>query len=103
MTILARSFQESILVTIRITVVREGETSRLAVDGQLVGDDSAELLRVCADLPGPKTLELAGVQFVDGRAASVLRRLQAGGATLVGASPYVRLLLGQRATDQDDH
>jgi hypothetical protein len=42
------------------------------------------------------------VQFVDGRAAVVLRDLQAGGATLVGASPYVRLVLGQPATEEDD-
>ena len=91
-----------ILVAIRITVVQEGERSRLTVDGQLVGDDTAELLRVCEDLPGPKkTIELGGVQFVDGRAASVLRHLQASGVALVGASPYVRLVLGQPATEED--
>jgi hypothetical protein len=89
-------------VTIRITVVREGENSRLRVDGSMVGDDSAELRRVYEELPGSKTVDLGGVQFVDGRAAVVLRDLQAGGATLVGASPYVRLVLGQPATEEDD-
>jgi hypothetical protein len=89
-------------VTIRITVVQEGESSRLRVDGPLVGDDSAELRRVYEELPGSKTVDLGGVQFVDGRAAVVLRDLQAGGATLVGASPYVRLVLGQPATEEDD-
>jgi hypothetical protein len=88
-------------MTIRITVVQDGEISKLVVDGQLVGDDSAELLRVCEDLPGSKTLELGGVQFVDGRAAGVLRDLQARGVTLVGAPPYVRLMLGQPATDEE--
>ena len=82
-------------------MVREGEISRLRVDGQLVGDDSAELLRVYEELSGSKTVDLGGVLFVDGRAATVLRDLQAGGATLVGASPYVRLVLGQPATDED--
>jgi hypothetical protein len=88
-------------VTIRISVVREGAISRLRVDGQLVGDDSAELLRVYEELSGSKTVDLGGVLFVDGRAATVLRELQAGGATLVAASPYVRLVLGRPATDED--
>ena len=88
-------------MTIRITVVREGESSRLRVDGQLMGDDSAELLRVYGELPGTKTVDLGGVLFVDGRAATMLRNLQAGGATFVGASPYIRLVLGQPATDDD--
>jgi hypothetical protein len=89
-------------VTIRITVVREGENSTLRVDGPLVGDDSAELRRVYEELPGSKTVDLGGVQFVDGRAAVVLRDLRAEGATLVGASPYVRLVLGQPATEEDE-
>lgn len=88
-------------MTIRISVVQEGESSRLRVDGQLVGDDSAELLRAYEELPGSKTVDLGGVNFVDGRAAVVLRDLRAGGAMLVGASPYIRLVLGQPATDDD--
>jgi hypothetical protein len=91
----------SLPVTIRISVVREGDNSRLRVDGQMVGDDSAELLRVYEELSGSKTVDLGGVHFVDGRAAVALRSLQAGGAMLVGASPYVRLVLGQPATDED--
>ncbi len=82
-------------------MVREGEISRLRVDGHMEGDDSAELLRVYEELSGSKTVDLGGVQFVDGRAAVALRTLQAGGATLVGASPYVRLVLGRPATDED--
>jgi hypothetical protein len=87
-------------MTIRITVIQEGEVSRLRVDGRLVGDDSAELLRVCDDLPGPKTLELGGLRFVDARAIGVLRHLQVQGIAFVGASPYVRLLLGRPATER---
>jgi hypothetical protein len=85
---------------IRITVVQDGEVSRIRVDGRLVGEDSAELLRVCDDLPGPKALELGGVQFVDERAVGVLRRLQAQAIAFVGASPYVRLMLGRPATER---
>jgi hypothetical protein len=99
---LACRFHSAVHVTIRISVMREGENSRLRVDGQLVGDDSAELRRVYDELPGSKTVDLGGVSFVDGRAAEVLRDLQDGGATLVGASPYVRLVLGQSGTDDDD-
>jgi hypothetical protein len=89
-------------VTIRISVVQEGEIFRLRVDGPLVGDDSAELQRVYEELSGAKTtVDLGGVHFVDRRAADVLRHLQARGVALVGASPYVRLVLGQPATEED--
>jgi hypothetical protein len=87
-------------VTIRITVVLEGNVSRLLVDGRLMGEDGAELLRVCEDIAGPKRVELGGVRFVDGPALGVLRQLQASGIPLQGATPYVRLLLGQAATDE---
>ena len=88
-------------MTIRISVVQEGKSSRLRVDGRLVGDDSAELQRVYEDLPGAKKVDLGGVLFIDDRAATMLRHLQAGGATFVGASPYIRLVLGRPATDDD--
>jgi hypothetical protein len=87
-------------VTVRITVVQDGATARLTLAGQLVGEDSAELLRVCETLPAPQTLELGGLQFVDREAARVLRDLQARGVVLVGASPYIRLVLGQPATEE---
>jgi hypothetical protein len=100
LTNVAWRFQEVCsVVTIHITVVQQGEMSRLVVDGRLVGDDSAELLRVCGALPGPKTVELEGVRFVDKRAVGVLLDLRAQGIALVGASPYIRLMLGHPVTE----
>jgi len=88
-------------VTIRITRVEVDGEITLRVDGQLVGDDAEELLRVCEGLLEPLTLDLGGLRFVDSRGISVLRDLQAKGVTLGSASPFIRLLLGQPATDDD--
>jgi hypothetical protein len=88
-------------VTIRITAVGEGKTRTLRVDGRLVGDDVAEVVRACGDLKEPVVLDLGGLRFADGRAVSVLRDLQARGVTLLGASPYIRLLLGRPATEEE--
>ena len=88
-------------VTIRITRVEKGQRITFRVDGRLVGEDVGELLRLCEELREPKTLDLGGVQFVDDQGVRALRDLRARGFTLLGASPYVRLLLGQPATDDD--
>jgi hypothetical protein len=98
---LAWRFHESPTVTMRITVAPGDRTNTLRVDGELLGDDVAELLRVCEEQQGPKTLDLAGVRFVDVRGVSALHDLRARGAAILGASPYVRLLLGQPATEDD--
>ena len=90
-------------MTIRITRVEADRGITLRVDGQLVGDDTEELLRVCEGLREPATLDLRGLRFVDSRGISVLRDLQAKGFTLGGASPFIRLLLGQPATDDDSN
>jgi anti-anti-sigma regulatory factor len=46
-------------------------------------------------------LDLGGLRFADSLGAGALRDLQAKGVTLQGASPFIRLLLGQRAPDDD--
>jgi hypothetical protein len=88
-------------VAVRITTVGEGKTRTLRVDGRLAGDDVAEVIRACGDLKEPVVLDLGGLQFADGRAVSVLRELLARGVTLLGASPYIRLLLGRPATEEE--
>jgi len=90
-------------VTIRITRVEADRDITLRVDGQLVGDDAEELLRVCEGLREPTTLDLGGLRFVDSRGVQVLRDLKTRGVTLGGASPFIRLLLGQPATDDDSN
>ena len=87
-------------MTIRITRVEKDQKITLRVDGRLMGEDVAELLRVLGESREPKILDLGGVQYVDSRAACALRDLLAKGVTFVGASPYIRLLLGQPATDE---
>src|SRR5262245_28047535 len=76
----------------RITRVERDQKIALTVDGRTVAEDVEELLRVLAESREPTTLELGGVQFVDSRAASALRHLQAKGVRFVGASPFIRLL-----------
>jgi hypothetical protein len=86
-------------MTVRITAVGDSKGRTLKVDGWLTGDDVTELTRACEGGQGPLILDLADLQFADGRAVSALRKLRVGGATIVGASPYIRLLLGEPATE----
>jgi len=88
-------------VPVVITRVEEDREITLRVDGHLVGDDVEELLRACEGLRELKTLDLGGLLFVDRRGTGALREIQARGVTLRGASPFIRLLLGRRETNDD--
>jgi len=72
------------------------EDGRLRLEGRIVGPWTDEVRAACeralatsADV----TLDLAGVDFVDRPAASLLLELRARGARLVNASPFLTELL----------
>lgn len=67
---------------------------RLKLDGELTGDEGPELRRVCAGVKGRLALDLTDLRSVDRQGAVVLRELLEQGAEMVGASPYIRILLG---------
>jgi hypothetical protein len=62
--------------------------------GWLEGEAVAELERVVSGRAEPLQIDLAEVRSADPAGLAVLRALRARGARLVGASPYIRLLLG---------
>jgi ABC-type transporter Mla MlaB component len=66
----------------------------IRLEGWLEGEAVAELERVAKDGSGPVRLDLSELRSADTAGLAALRTLRAAGATLVGTSPYIRLLLG---------
>ena len=64
------------------------------VEGWLEGEAVAELDRVISGGPGPLRLDLSELRSADTAGLAALRVLRAGGASIAGASPYIKLLLG---------
>ena len=64
------------------------------LEGWLEGEAVAELERVVSGGSGPLCLDLSELRSADTEGLDGLRALRAAGATIVGASPYIRLLLG---------
>lgn len=64
------------------------------LEGWLEGEAVAELERVVNEESGPLRLDLSELRSVDAAGLDALRALRAAGASLVGASPYIKLLLG---------
>jgi hypothetical protein len=93
---LAWRFQRWIAVTLKIGAT--GPTT-LKLDGTLTGVEGPELQRACGGIKGRLTLDLTDLRSVDRQGAGVLRELRAQGAEIVGASPYIQLLLRRAATE----
>ena len=64
------------------------------LEGSLEADVVSELEHVICQGSWPVRLELSELRSVDAAGLAALRRLRAAGAPIVGASPYIRLLLG---------
>ena len=63
------------------------------LEGWLEGEVVAELESVVSGGSGPLRLDLSELRSADKAGLDALRALRAGGVPLVGASPYIRLLL----------
>lgn len=77
----------------RLTVLHEGDTDVVRVDGRLSAGSVEELTRLLRSLTRPIVVDLANLLSADDAGVAVLRTLAEQGARLVGASPYVALLL----------
>jgi hypothetical protein len=86
----------------RIDTFREGPVLVMHVAGSLAGSDVAVLGETVAVEGLPHRVELSEVEFVDAGGASALLGLEARGAALVGAEPYVELLLRARPGPMPD-
>ena len=84
-------------MVIRITSTSAGEASIIRIEGQLTADDTSALEAECRSAGSPRRLDLSGLLSVDGAGIEMLRSLQAEGAELCGASPYIRQLMAEGA------
>ena len=82
---------------IRITTTVRGGVTTINADGRLMSEDAAELMRVCEGCDVPVVIDLSDLTFADAEGAEVLQKLRAAGATLVGARPYVAIVLEEGA------
>ena len=80
-------------MTIRITSSAEGGRTVIRLEGQLTAKDTSVLEAECRSGEFPLRLDLYGLRSADGAGIELLRSLQAEGADLHGATPYVRRLL----------
>jgi len=65
----------------------------LKLAGELRGEETFELRRACDVLSSPFVVDLTELPFADAEGVAALLGLRARGAALVGARPYVSLLL----------
>jgi hypothetical protein len=63
------------------------------VDGWLNAAGVAALFEACAGIPPPLVLDLSDLRDADPDGVAALQRLATADATIVGASPYIQLLL----------
>lgn len=80
-------------MTVRITSSAEGGRTIIRVEGQLTARDTSLLEAECRSGGFPRRLDLSGLLSADGAGIELLRSLQAEGAELHSASPYIRRLL----------
>lgn len=82
----------------RLTRVDEdAQRTTIRLEGRLAEASVSSLRSACAECAAAGralTIDLTGVVFLDERAGEELRALRGRGAQLVGASAYLRAVLG---------
>jgi anti-anti-sigma regulatory factor len=78
---------------LRITSSANDHGTTIRVEGRLTTEGVRELEREFQLAEKPVQLDLSGLVSTDDQGVRALKALSAGGATLSGASPYVRQLL----------
>ena len=78
---------------IRITASVKNSCLTVKADGRLLSGDTAELIRACQGSSGSVVIDLSDLFFADREGIAVLKMLRGRGARLVGARPYVALVL----------
>jgi hypothetical protein len=87
-------------VQFRAELKDHGDHRVVRLSGALKGEMSSELTRLLEGILPPLQLDLAELVSADGAGLTTLASLEARGAELVGASPYVSLQL-HKAAAQD--
>jgi ABC-type transporter Mla MlaB component len=81
-------------MTIYIACSSDSGTRTVRIEGWLEGEAVAELERFIEGGSGALRLDLSELRSADTAGLTVLRAHRAAGASIVGASPYIKLLLG---------
>jgi len=81
------------VLALRLTVAEAADLTAIRVDGRLANDGVAELDGVCRTARRPLVLDLTHLTGGSDAGVALLRRLAGEGVHLLGASPYVALLL----------
>lgn len=89
-------------VTLRITEWKSARGTTVRVEGRLDAGGVAELDDICRAAPRPIRLDLTSLLQADDAALELLRVLADAGATIGGASPYVRFLIENRGPGRTD-
>lgn len=77
----------------RIETVNEGNRTVIQVAGAFGGQALMEVRRLCKITLGPLCLDLSNLQSAEEEGVRYLKELEESGVTLVGLSPYIRLLM----------
>jgi hypothetical protein len=80
----------------RITRVPGDDGDLVRIAGRLASEGLGELQQVLDGANLPLSIDLGELQSADSAALSLLQRLESDGVRLVGASPYLRMLLSSR-------
>src|SRR5436190_7906978 len=83
-----------LFMTIYIASSSDSGTRIVRIEGWLEGEAVDELERVIGGGSGALRLDLSELRSADKAGLAALRAHRAAGASIVGASPYIRLLLG---------
>jgi hypothetical protein len=81
-------------MTIYIASSSDSGTRIVRIEGWLEGEAVAELERVIDGGSGALRLDLSELRSADKAGLAALRAHRVAGALIVGASPYIKLLLG---------
>ncbi len=89
------------LLIARIDVTEQAGGASLRVAGRLEESSARELLELCHRRTGALLIDLEDLVSADCAAIETLQNLRAAGANVVGASPYITMLLNERPDAPD--
>src|SRR5215831_7683156 len=78
---------------LRLTVIADRGTTSIHVDGRLTAQELGELHKAVRSAAAPIVLDLSNLMSADDAGVAALRGLAGEGMRLIGATPYVTLLL----------
>ena len=78
---------------IRIDIETNGPVDVVRVSGRLVKSSINQLTAICEPMESNFVLDLSELVFVDDAGADVIRGLRGKGASIRGASTFIKLLI----------